>query len=69
MGKTKETIKLEANAAWPEGVWTQIHDEDFEALKGALLMRPVLNYHNLVDYGDWQQIVEGGYGSCPQPSR
>jgi hypothetical protein len=42
IGKSRKTIKLEANAPWPEGVWTQVHDDAFEALKGALLRRPVL---------------------------
>ena len=41
-GKSKKEIKFEANKPWPEGVWTERHDEAFEALKGALLTRPIL---------------------------
>ena len=40
--KSARQLKVEAHTAWGEGVWTNVQQQAFETLKGALLQRPVL---------------------------
>src|SRR3954471_14138709 len=44
--KSSRRLKAESLATWEEGIWTDIHDQAFETLKGALLSRPVLTLPN-----------------------
>jgi hypothetical protein len=45
-GKTSRQLKAESRTTWELGRWTEEHDRAFEALKGALLTRPVLTLPN-----------------------
>jgi hypothetical protein len=43
-GKSSRQQKLDAKSNWGDGTWTEAHQTSFEALKGALLSRPVLTF-------------------------
>jgi len=41
-GRSNKVLKIEANTEWDGQTWTEAHETAFQALKGALLSRPVL---------------------------